>query len=238
MNKASTYGLIFLCALALLATLDQALGLGGGALLADICRTILDDDMGGEGMGGMSMDIKPVPIIALSLAFTAAAILALTRDQNRTLAGRSVPDTQERAAILSAMYLVARANGKISQDEVRDVFTVVTSHPLESQLVELFVQRFDADKTKDPAFHLEPVDTSIGRRRTLAAALLVGCVGRPHSDAMLSLIQQIAVDIGASAEDIQAARAALNEWQEGCEPVQGVSPVALMRHRALSLSAT
>ncbi len=234
-NTASTYSLIGLCGFAVLATLDQALGLGGGALLADICRTILEGDAGGEGMGGMAMEIKPVPIIGLSLAFTGAAIFLMTRDQRRIADGRSEPDAQESAAILSAMFLMARAHGKIARDEVRDVYKIVTGHDLEPRLLDHFLSRFGDALQDQTTMRLDPVQTSIGRRRALAAAFMVGCVGRPPSPAITELIEQLSDDIGASADDIRAAKAALNEWQDGVEPLQGVSPVALLRNRALTL---
>lgn len=232
MNNASTYGLIGLASLAVLATLDHALGLGGGALIADICRTILNED---EGMGGMAMEVKPVPIIGLSLAFTAAAIFVLTRDQRRAAQGRSEPDTQENAAILSAMFLMGRARGKIARDEVQDVFSIVTSHEINPLLLDHFMSRFYTADHSDAATRLDPVDTSIGRRRTLAAALMVGCVGRAASPETVQLIDQIAGDIGATSDDIQAAETALRNWQEGLQPMQGVSPIALLRNRELGL---
>lgn len=241
MNRFKTYGLGALCGVGVLATLDSALGLGGGALLADICRTFLEDEpAGGEGMGGMagmSMEVKPVPLIALSLAATTAAIWALAQDHQKVVTGRSEPDDEERSAILSAMLIVATAQGRTTRDEMADVFRIVTSHDLEDDLLEAAYTRFH-DMQADPArsYRMPEVRTSIGRRRVLAAALIVGCVARQSTEHMSGLIAQLAADIGATSEDITAARDSLAEWQSDHTPVRGVSPVSVLRHRSLQLS--
>ena len=236
MNSAGTYTLICLAALAVLGTLDSALGLGGGALIADICRTILDEGPG-EGMAGMDMEIKPVPLIALSLCATMAAIWAVQQENLRRLAGRAPPSDAERAAILGAMLIVATAQGRTSRQEIADVFRIVTSHELEDELLDLSSDRFRV-LSRNPIqdVRLAPVETAIGRRRTLAASMMVGCVARPADDQVTQRIETIAMDIGASSEDVAAARAALEGWQRDVTPTEGVSPVALLRHRFLELS--
>ncbi len=234
-NRFQTYGLVGLAGVAVLATVDSALGLGGGAFLADICRTFLEDDP--AGMGDMRMEVKPVPLIALSLVATVVAITALTREHQRAAAGRSAPDDEERAAVLSAMLIVATSQGRTSREEIMDVFRIVTHHQLDDDLLNLSYDRYLAmSKAGSGDYRLPPVSTSIGRRRTLAAALMIGCVARPATEETLVLIESLALDIGATSEDISAARQALEAWQDGCSPVAGVSPITVLRHRALQLA--
>ncbi len=236
MNRFKTYGLGALCGVGVIATLDSAFGLGGGAFLADICRTFLEDEPMEGGMAGMSMEVKPVPLIALSLAATTAAIWALTREHQRAVTGRSEPDDEERSAILSATLIVAAAQGRTSRDEIADVFRIVTCHDLDDDLLETAYQRFrDMLEGEARAYRMAEVSTAIGRRRALAAALMVGCVAREPGETILSLIGQMASDMGATSDDIAAARGALEHWKADLEPVQGVSPVSLLRHRSLRL---
>ena len=235
MNRFKTYGLIGLAGVGVAATVDSAFGIGGGAFLADICRTFLE---GGDegGMGDMQMEVKPVPLIAISLFTTVAAITALTRDQRRARNGQSLPDDTERTAILSAMLLMATAHGKTSRSEITDVFRIVTGHPLEDELVELTCKRFAELQPEDlKMLSLPPLETSIARRRTVAAALMVGCVVRPAVPSANRLIERIAFDVKASSEDVAAARKALSDWQDDVSPVEGISLIALLRHRVLSL---
>ncbi len=241
MNRFKTYGLGALCGVGVVATLDSAFGLGGGALLADICMTLLEDEPAmDEGMGGMpemSMEVKPVPLIALSLAATTAAIWALAKEHEKSVTGRTEPDDEERSAILSSMLIVAVVQGRTSRDEMANIFRIVTSHDLDNDLLEAAYQRFCNMRESDTRdYRMPEVSTPLGRRRTLAAALMTGCVARKSEEGMLDLIGKIAADIGATSEDIAAARAALEQWQEDLEPVQGVSPVSLLRHRSLLLN--
>lgn len=236
-NRFQTYGLCSLAGVSVLATVDSALGLGGGALLADICRTLLEDEPAMGGMGEMQMEVKPLPLIGLSLAATGAAIYALTREHNRTVTGRSEPDDAERAAILSAMLIVAAAHGRVSRDEIRDAFRIVTGHDLGDELLSLACARLHAMiRGEVQSRRLPPVASSIGRRRSLAAALMIGCVARAASEEVAGIIQDLAVDIGATRDDIAAARRSLELWQEGCVPTAGVSPVTVLRHRVLTLT--
>ena len=239
-NRFRTYGLVSLCGVGVAATIDNAFGLGGSAFLADICMTILEGDTPEGEMGGMAdmpMEIKPVPLIALSLTATAAAIYGLTRDHQRFVSGKSEPDDQERAAILSAMLLVSRARGRVAREEVLDVFRIVTSHDLDRDLLELTLQRFqNASDDELERYRFPPMSSSIARRRTLAAALMVGCVARPATSEVSALIERIGLDIGASSEDVSAARTALHKWQKDCTPANGVSLVTLLRHRSLDLA--
>lgn len=240
MNRFKTYGLVGLCGVGVVATIDSALGLGGSALIADICMTLLEGDAPEGEMGGMEdmpMEIKPVPIIALSLSATAASIWALAQDHKRLVTGKSEPDDEERAAILSAMLVVAAAQGRISREEIRDVFRIVTGHDLSDELLSLACARLHAMiRGEVQARRLPPVSSSIGRRRSLAAALMIGCVARTASDEVAGIIEDLAVDIGATADDIAAARQSLELWQEGCAPTAGVSPVSVLRHRVLTLT--
>lgn len=236
MNRFKTYGLGALCGVGVVATLDSAFGLGGGALLADICRTLLEDEPMEGGMAGMSMEVKPVPLIALSLAATTAAIWAVTQEHQRAVSGRSAPDDEERSAILSAMLIVAVAQGRTSRDEIADAFRIVTCHDLDDDLLEAAFGRFrEMAEAETHHYRMAAVSTPIGRRRALSAALMIGCVARQPDERMSGLIGQMASDIGATSEDIAAARHALEHWQQGLEPVQGVSPVSLLRHRNLQL---
>lgn len=237
-NRFQTYGLCGLAGISVLATLDSALGLGGGAFLADVCRTLLEgeSDMS-AGMGDMQMEIKPLPLIAVSTVATAAAICALTREHRMALAGKSAPSDEEQAAILSAMLVVGIAHGRVSRDEIDDVYRIATGHYLTEEVLNLACFRFREMQSGSVACASLPlVATSIGRRRTLVAALMLGCVARPASQSVLDTIENIALDIGATADDISAARHALAEWQQGFVPTRGVSTVTVLRHRKLSLA--
>lgn len=238
MNRFQTYGLCGLAGISVLATLDSALGLGGGAFLADVCRALLEgeNDMSG-GMWDMQMEIKPLPLIAISTAATGAAIYALTREQKLAMAGRSAPNDEEQAAILSAMLVVSVAQGRVSRDEIDDVYRIVTGHSLTEELLNLACNRFEEMLTGCvECTRLQPVTSGIGRRRTLAAALMLGCVVRPASDEVSDIIEVIALDIGATSHDITSAREALAQWHTGCVPTKGVSPVTVLRHRNLHLT--
>lgn len=237
MNRFKTCGLIGLCAVGVTATVDSAFGIGGSALLADICMTILEGDNAEGGMGDMPMEVKPIPIIAISLAATTAAIIALAQDHQKMVTGRSEPDDEERASILSAMLLVAAAQGRASREEMLDVFRIVTHHELDHDLLDFANQRFLALVEADlRQYRLPTVSSSIGRRRTLAAALMLGCVARPANETVSSLVERIALDIEATSDDIAAARQSLDRWKQGCPTAEGVSLVTVLRHRALDLA--
>ncbi|MEM6385932.1 MAG: hypothetical protein AAF718_06820 [Pseudomonadota bacterium] len=239
MNRFKTYGLVGLCGIGVVATIDSAFGLGGSALLADICMTILEGaPQDGEmaAMDDMDMEVKPVPLIALSLAATTAAIIALAKDHQRIAMGRAEPDDKERASILSAMLVVAAVSGRTTREEMMDVFRIVTGHGLNDELLDLAYARF-ATLSQEGAMRsrLPPVSSSIGRRRTLAAAMMIGCVVRPATGNVQRVLDRLAQDIGADANDVSEARQALDNWQEDCTPCHGVSPVTLLRHRPLTL---
>ena len=135
------------------------------------------------------------------------------------------------------MLIVATSQGRTSREEIMDVFRIVTHHQLDDDLLNLSYDRYLAmSKAGSGDYRLPPVSTSIGRRRTLAAALMIGCVARPATEETLVLIESLALDIGATSEDISAARQALEAWQDGCSPVAGVSPITVLRHRALQLA--
>ena len=238
MNRFKTYGLVGLCAVGVTATLDSALGLGGSALLADICMTILEGGESSEGgMADMPMEVKPVPIIAISLAATTAAIYALAQDHKKTMTGRSEPSDEERASILSAMLLVGATQGRVSREEMLDVFRIVSHHELDPDLLDFAHQRFHVLAEADlEQYRLPPVTSSIGRRRTLAAALMLGCVARPATEAVSALVERIALDIEATSDDIAAARRSLESWKQDCPTREGVSLVTVLRHRALELA--
>jgi hypothetical protein len=241
MNRFKTYGLVGLCGVGVMATIDSAFGLGGSALIADICMTLLEGDTPeGEmdnGMTDMPMEIKPVPLIALSLVATTAAIVALSRDHQRMLKGKSEPDDAERATMLSAMLLVAAERGRTSREELKDVFRIVTSHRLSPELVEFVYDRFkQMSETELAQYRLAPLTSSIGRRRTLAAALMIGSGATTRHQIIEALLDRIASDIGATPEDIQAAIQSVENWQDGCEFAEGISPVTVLRHRELELT--
>lgn len=239
MNRFQTYGLCGLAGVSVLATLDSALGLGGSAFLADICMTLIEGESATDGgMADMPMEIKPVPLIAISMAATGAAIYALTRDHQRAQAGLSEPDDEERAAILSAMIVVVAAQGRTSREEIRDVFRIVTNHDLSEELLNLAYVRSNSLVGHEGAadLRLPPVSTTIGRRRSLAAAMILGYIARPASDAVSELIERIALDIGATSADTAAAQRSLDEWQSDFAPMKGVSPVTVLRHRSLRLA--
>ncbi|MEM6713431.1 MAG: hypothetical protein AAF590_14300, partial [Pseudomonadota bacterium] len=154
----------------------------------------------------------------------------------RAANGRAAPDEEEQAAILSAMLLVAVSQGRTTREEIADIFRIVTQHDVADDLISVVYDRYREMVESGAAQHrMAVVSTSIGRRRTLAAALIMGCVARPATVQTTELIEDIALDIGASSEDVAAARASLKTWQDGFASVPGVSPVTVLRHRRLKL---
>lgn len=235
MNRLKTFGLIGLAGFAMAAMADYALGLGGLALLAGVGSTLLADGAA-EAADALPTNVNPELLIVLSLCVGGAALVALGLDRRKARAGHPKPDEAERTVILSAMLLMATLHGKTSRNEIMDVFRIVTGHRLEESFVDLARERFvEIQKADIRSLGLPKLETSIARRRTIAAALMVGCVVRPAAPGVNRLIERIAFDIRASADDVAAARRALSDWQDDASPVEGTSLVALLRHRVLSL---
>ncbi len=123
--------------------------------------------------------------------------------------------------------------GRASREEMLDVFRIVTHHELDPDLLDLAHQRFHALAETDlMEYRLPPVSSSIVGRRTLAAAMTLGCVARPANDGVTSLVERIALDIEATSDATAAVRQSLEPWKKGCPMAEGVSLVTVLRHRA------
>ncbi|MBT8474091.1 MAG: hypothetical protein KJO78_01325, partial [Alphaproteobacteria bacterium] len=228
------YGAIVLSALAVAATVDAAFGFGGAAWLADLCLTGTEEDMAAMDM--TPREVKPVPLIALSLGVTASAIGFLSIEHRRASSGHVAPDNEERAGILSAMVLVAAAQGRTTRGEILNIFRIVTRHQLEGAFADLALTRYQELLNSDiDQVQMAPISSGLGRRRVLSASLLMGCVSREAPPRIEALIRRLATEIGATDDDCVAARAALDEWHADCRDVKGVSLVSLLCHRPLSL---
>ena len=231
MNRIGTYGAIGLSAIAVIIILDTALGLGGSRWIACPFLTNPHDDITVVPMA--PVDIQTIPLIALGLAISVSVIGFLSLDLHRATMGRSVPDNTERAGILSAIVLVAAAIGKTSRAEIANTFRIVTRHALDDNLLELTFARFNDLVGADlDQMTVQPMPTPIGRRRVVAASLLMGH-GAIGVDRIEGLIERIAVQTGASVEDCHAVRSAVDAWQADCPDAIGVPLVALLRDRPL-----
>lgn len=234
MNNTAINGAIGFSVLAVGATIDAALGLGGVEWLADLCLTDASD------MGEMDMtprEVKPVPLIALSLGITVSAIGLMSIEQKRSLSGRLAPDMAEQAAILSAMLLVATQLGKTSRSELMGFYRIATHHDLEPQIVDLAQERFEDMKDAPPThIGMEVPKTALGRRRVLAAAMLMARKPEAMTPEVQELIEALVLQIDATLEDAQAVRAALDEWDADCKDVPGVPLFSLLRDRPLALT--
>lgn len=233
MNKTAIHGAIGFSVLAVGATIDAALGLGGVEWLADLCLT---DE---AEMGDMDMsprEVKPVPLIALSLGITVSALGFMSLDQRRSLSGRTAPDTTQQAAILSAMLLVAVQLGKTSRSELTGLYRIATHHDLEPQILDLAIERFEQMK-QAPSMSIDIVapTTALGRRRVLAAAMLMARKPAADTPEIRNLVEALIDRIGASLDDAKAVRAALDEWDADCRNIGSVPLFSLLRDRPLLL---
>lgn len=233
MNRTTTYSAIGLSVVAVAAIIDAAFGFGAVEWLVDLRLT--DGDQGMSDMVTTDRDVKPVPLIALGLGVSVAAIWFLTTERRRAANGTSPPDSEERAGILSAMLVVAVARGKTSRDEMLGTFQVVTGQRLEDVFVDLAMDRYEGMVDVDPRkIKIEPVSSAIGRRRALGAAMLMAHPMRTVP-AMQSLIANMADKIGATEDDCRAVRASIEDWNEDCREITEVPLVSLLRHRRLTL---
>jgi len=232
MNKP-VQGAIVFSALAVGATIDAAVGLGGVQWLADLCLT---DE---SAMGDMDMaprEVKLVPLIGLSLGVTLTAIGLITLEQNRNLTDRRPPDAAEQAAVLSAMLLIASHLGRTSRSELEGFYRIATRHEIEPQLLDLAMDRFAVmNDLKPTSFDIVAPETPLGRRRVLAAAMLMARKPEAMTPAVETMIEALILKLGATMDDAVAVRTALETWDADCDPSSGVPLFSLLRDRPLTL---
>lgn len=241
MGQTGIIAAIGFSVLALFVTLDSALGLGGAAFIADICRTILDDGMAADAAAGgdMAMQPKPLPLILLSLAATIGMVAIATRDHWRELAGSAPPDVSDTAAILSAIATVAATSGRSRREELADIYRIVAGVSLEEEIADYLLDRVrDLQGATVPPLRFTRLESAIGRRRVLAAAFIAGGLDRDPTTVSLETVERLVEEIGATGADIAAARNAVRDWVADSHAVPGVSIITLLRHRPLALRPT
>lgn len=233
MNKTAIHGAIGFSVLSVGATIDAALGLGGVAWLAELCLT---DETNMAGMDMAPREVNPVPLLALSMAATSTAIGLIVVDQQRSLSVRAVPDAAEQAAILSAMLLMAGSLGKTSRAELSGFFRIATHNELDPAILDMAFTRFNAMLAEGQvACDLTKPATILGRRRALAAAMLMVRKPGAMTPETEKLLETIVKRIGATKEDALNVKAALDAWDADCRDVEGLPLFSLLRDRPLAL---
>ena len=211
---------------------DAAVGLGTAQWLVDLCLTEAPGQMGDMEMA----EATPGPFLAMSVAFASIGIGVLVTEDREAALGLTQPDPSEHAAILSAIVLVAATTGKMTEQDIANVFEIVTGSELEPDLAALAFQRFQAiDRDRLTTYAIAPSDNSLARRRIMAAALMVGCVANDPTPESTALIESLAFSTGATPEDVSAARQALQTWSEGDSGLRGSPLITLMRGKPLGL---
>ena len=211
---------------------DAAVGLGTAQWLVDLCLTEAPGQMGDMEMA----EATPGPFLAMSVAFASIGIGVLVTEDREAALGLTQPDPSEHAAILSAIVLVAATTGKMTEQDIANVFEIVTGSELEPDLAALAFQRFQAiDRDRLTTYAIAPSDNSLARRRIMAAALMVGCVANDPTPESTALIESLAFSTGATPEDVSAARQALQAWSEGDSGLRGSPLITLMRGKPLGL---
>ena len=212
---------------------DAAMGLGTAQWLADLCLT---EPAGGD-MSDMEMyQVTPGPFLAVSIAMAGIGMGILVTEDREAALGMTPPDTAEHASILSAIVMVAATSGKTTEQDIANVFQIVTGSTLEPKLAELAYQRFRATNpdTMD-AYALEPSENPLSRRRIMAAALLVGCVAHEPTARTMDLIETIAFSTGSTPDDVSAAKAALQIWSDTDANLTGSPLITLLKTKRLGL---
>lgn len=228
--KLTAFGLSVTC-LALAG--DAAMGLGAAQWLADLCLTEMSD----SAMADMGADpVTPMPFIALSVLFAALGLAIFMVEERDIALGRIPPDAGEHAAILSAISMTALTTGKTTESDIANIFQIVTGSPLQPELADLAFRRYSTmtPEAVDP-FAYDPFDSALARRRVMAAALMVGCVAHEPNADTSAFIENLAFSIGATSEDVAAARAALNAWCDTDAKLSGSPLITLLRGKPLGL---
>ncbi len=175
---------------------------------------------------------------ALQGAKAASVLTTRIISVGRDMSGRRAPTTAEQAAILSAMLLVALELGKTSRSEVMAVYQIAARHELEPPILDLALARFvELQETGTTPAELPPQDNALGRRRILAAAMLMARKPNAATPGVEALIERLILQIGATMEDAVAVRAALDAWDADCRDIGNVPLFSLLRDRPLALNA-
>ena len=234
MRQAAKYSALGFSATCFCLAADAAVGLGTAQWLADLCLTDTSDDM--TGMAMSTVEVTPTPFLAMSTIFAGLGVGLLATEDREAALGKTPPDAAEHAGVLSAIVLVAAVEGRTNEQDIANVFQIVTGTSLEPELARLAFQRFKAtDPEAISTDGFEASNSALSRRRILAAALMTGCVANEASHATSKLIEDIALKIVAKPEDVAAARAALQTWTDNDSGLNGTPLITLLRTKPLGL---
>ncbi len=232
MRQAAKYSALGFSATCFCLAADAAVGLGAAQWLVDLCLTDATDDMAGMTMP----QATPGPFLAMSTIFAGVGVGILATEDREAALGLTAPDAAQHAGILSAIVLMAAVNGRTNEQDIANVFQIVTGKSLEPELARLAYQRFEAtDPTTLTTTGIEPTTDALSRRRILAAAFLMGCVANRASEETTSLIEELALATKATSDDVAAARAALQNWTENDSGLMGLPLITLLRTKPLGL---
>lgn len=211
---------------------DAAMGVGAAQWLADLCLT----DPSGD-MSDMAMEpVTPTPFLVLSAVLAGVGMGILFTEDREAALGLTTPDATEHTGILSAIVMVAAAGGNTRQQDIADVFQIATGTTLEPDLAKLAYERFqNLDRQKLRSYVIPPSDNPLARRRMIAAALLMGCVANKPSRKTSRVIEHVSVSVGATPEDIAAAKLALNDWTATDSNLTGRPLITLLKSKPLGL---
>lgn len=234
MRQAAKYSALGFSATCFCLAADAAVGLGTAQWLADLCLTDTSDDM--TGMAMSTVEVTPAPFLAMSTIFAGLGVGLLATEDREAALGKTPPDAAEYAGVLSAIVLVASVDGRTNEQDIANVFQIVTGTNLEPELARLAYQRFKAtDPETISADGIEPSNSALSRRRILAAALMTGCVANEASHETSELIEDIALKVEATPGDVAAARAALQSWTNNDSGLSGAPLITLLRTKPLGL---
>ena len=232
MRQAAKYSALGFSATCFCLAADAAMGLGTAQWLVDLCLTEAPGDMGNMEMATAT----PGPFLAMSIALAGIGMAILMTEDREAALGLTPPDTAEHAGILSAIVLIAASTGKTTEQDIANIFKIVTGATLEPDLAALAYQRFKAlDPENLSTYAIEPSDNPLARRRILAAALLVGCVANEPTPESNDLIEGLAFSTGSTPEDVSAARAALQKWSMTDSGLSGSPLITLLKSKPLGL---
>ncbi len=233
MRQAAKYSALGFSATCFCLAADAAMGLGTAQWLADLCLT----EPAGSDMSDMDMvQVTPGPFLAVSVAMAGIGMGILVTEDREAALGLTPPDSSEHAGILSAIVMSAATNGKTTEQDIANVFHIVTGNPLEPELAKLAYHRF-LNMTPDDinAYEIEPSDNPLARRRIMAAALMVGCVANKATAETTDFIEALAFSTGSTPEDVGAARTALNQWSDTDANLSGSPLITLLKTKTLGL---
>ena len=184
----------------------------------------------------LDVSASPALFLVLGLIFAGVALGLMVTDDRQAALGLTPPDSAEHAGILSAMVLVAASTGRTTEQDIANIFKIVTGSQLEPDLAALAFRRFQAiEPAHLSTFSVEPSDNPLARRRIMAAALMVGSVANEPTRESTALIESLAFSTGSTPEDVAAARAALQDWANSDSGLQGSPLITLLRSKPLGL---